>query len=47
LLERLLLTNARRLWREAPRRAEQEEWTYRDFLALLIWEEIDTASRRG
>src|SRR5206468_8989719 len=28
--------NMRRAWRELTRRAEQDEWSYRDFLALLI-----------
>ena len=36
LLKRLHLANARRAWRELARRAEQEEWTYHDFLTLLI-----------
>jgi DNA replication protein DnaC len=40
LLKRLHLANARRAWRDLVRRAEQEAWTYRDFLALLIAEEI-------
>ena len=40
LLKRLHLANTRRAWRELARRAEQEEWTYHDFLALLVTEEI-------
>jgi DNA replication protein DnaC len=32
--------NTRRAWRDLTRRAEQEEWTYRDFLALVVSEEI-------
>src|SRR6266566_8736649 len=40
LLKRLHLANTRRAWRELTRRAEQEEWSYRDFLALLISEEV-------
>src|SRR5436190_13535973 len=40
LLKRLHLANTRRAWRELARRAEQEEWTYHDFLTLLISEEI-------
>ena len=39
-LKRLHLANTRRAWRDLARRAEQEEWSYRDFLALLISEEI-------
>jgi len=40
LLKRLHLANTRRAWRELTRRAEQEEWSYRDFLGLLVAEEI-------
>jgi DNA replication protein DnaC len=40
LLKRLHLANTRRTWRELTRRAEEEEWSYRDFLALLVSEEI-------
>jgi DNA replication protein DnaC len=40
LLKRLHLANARRAWRELVQRAEREEWSYRDFLALLVTEEI-------
>jgi len=40
LLKRLSLANARRIWRPLVERAEKEEWTYRDFLALLVAEEI-------
>jgi DNA replication protein DnaC len=40
LLKRLHLANARRAWHELVQRAEREEWTYRDFLALLVTEEI-------
>lgn len=39
-LKRLHLANARRAWRELVQRAEREEWSYRDFLALLVSEEI-------
>lgn len=40
LLKRLHLANARRIWRELVERAEKQEWSYRDFLALLATEEI-------
>jgi DNA replication protein DnaC len=40
LIKRLHLANARRVWRDLTRRAEQEQWSYRDFLALLISEEV-------
>jgi DNA replication protein DnaC len=40
LLTRLHLANTRRAWRELARRAEQEDWTYHDFLTLLVTEEI-------
>lgn len=37
---RLHLASARRIWRQLVERAEKEEWSYRDFLALLVTEEI-------
>jgi len=40
LLKRLHLANARRVWRQIVEQAEKEEWSYRDFLALLVAEEI-------
>src|SRR2546422_1328771 len=40
LLKRLHLANRRRAWRDLTRRAEQEDWTYRDFLTLRVFEEI-------
>jgi DNA replication protein DnaC len=40
LLKRLHLANARRIWPKLVERAEKEEWSYRDFLALLVAEEI-------
>jgi hypothetical protein len=40
LIKRLHLANTRCAWRELTRRAEQEEWSYREFLALLISEEV-------
>ena len=40
LFKRLHLANARRVWRDLVRRAEQETWGYRDFLTLLVAEEI-------
>jgi DNA replication protein DnaC len=40
LLKRLHLANTRRAWHELVQRAEREEWSYRDFLALLVSEEI-------
>ena len=40
VLKRLHLANARRAWRDLVQRAEREEWSYRDFLALLVTEEI-------
>ena len=40
LVKRLSLANTRRAWRELTQRAEREEWSYRDFLALLVSEEI-------
>jgi len=40
LLKRLHLANARRVWRELVVRAETEQWTFHEFLALLIAEEV-------
>jgi DNA replication protein DnaC len=40
LLKRLHLANTRRAWRDLVQRAERDEWSYRDFLALLVSEEI-------
>ena len=40
LLKRLHLANARRVWRDLIRRAEEEQWTYHRFLAILVEEEI-------
>ena len=40
LLKRLHLANARRVWRDLIGRAEQEGWACRDFLALLVAEEV-------
>ena len=40
LLKRLHLANARRVWRDLVARAETEQWSCRDFLALLVAEEV-------
>jgi DNA replication protein DnaC len=40
LLKRLHLANTRRVWRDLVQRAETQEWSYRDFLALLAAEEV-------
>jgi DNA replication protein DnaC len=40
LFKRLHLANARRVWRDLVQRAERESWSYRDFLTLLVTEEI-------
>ena len=45
LFKRLHLANARRVWRDLVQRAERETWSYRDFLTLLVAEEI--AHRQG
>ena len=39
-LKRLHLANARRAWRELVQRAEAEQWSFRDFLAVLVAEEV-------
>lgn len=40
LLKRLHLANLRRVYHDAITRAEEEQWSYRDFLALLVAEEV-------
>lgn len=40
LLRRLHLANARRIWRDLAERAGQEQWSHRDFLAVLVAEEV-------
>src|SRR3989449_2146874 len=40
ILKRLHLANARRVWRDLVIRAEKEEWGYRDFLSVLVAEEV-------
>ena len=40
LLKRLHLANARRSWRDMIARAEKEAWSCRDFLAVLVAEEV-------
>jgi DNA replication protein DnaC len=40
LLKRLHLANTRRAWRELTAKAETEQWSCRDFLAVLVAEEI-------
>src|SRR5687767_4142439 len=40
MLKRLHLANARRVWRDLVVRAEKEQWGFRDFLAVLVAEEV-------
>ena len=40
LLKRLHLANARRIYRDLIARAEQEQWSFLDFLAVLMAEEV-------
>jgi DNA replication protein DnaC len=40
LLRRLNLAQTRRIYQEVAARAEKEEWSYRDFLAFLLAEEV-------
>lgn len=44
LLKRLSLANTRRVWRDLVQEAEREQWSCRDFLAVLLAEE--TAHRK-
>lgn len=45
LLKRLNLANTRRVWRDLVTRAEQEDWSYEQFLQAMLAEEV--AHRRG
>ncbi len=40
LFRRLNLAHMRRIYKEVAGRAEKESWSYRDFLALLLAEEV-------
>jgi DNA replication protein DnaC len=40
LFKRLHLANAPRIYRELAERAEKEQWSYRDYLAVLVAEEV-------
>jgi DNA replication protein DnaC len=40
LLRRLSLANTRRMWRDLVAKAEAEEWSYQDFFAILLAEEV-------
>jgi DNA replication protein DnaC len=40
LFRRLHLANAPRIYRTLAEKAEQEQWSYRDFLAVLVAEEV-------
>jgi DNA replication protein DnaC len=40
LFRRLNLAHSRRIYQEVADRAEKENWTYRDFLAFLLAEEV-------
>src|SRR5215472_3465881 len=40
LFRRLNLAHTRRIYQEVVDRAEKENWTYRDFLAVLLAEEV-------
>jgi DNA replication protein DnaC len=40
LFRRLNLAHTRRIYQEVADRAEKENWTYRDFLAILLAEEV-------
>jgi len=40
LLKRLNLANTRRVWRDLIARAEAQQWSFHDFLATLVAEEI-------
>ena len=41
LFRRLHLANAPRIYRALAEKAEQEQWSYRDFLAVLVAKECE------
>lgn len=41
LLARLHLNNSRKIWRDAAERATNEGWTYQEFLAVLLVQELN------
>lgn len=47
LLKRLHLAYVRRNWRDCVTRAEREQWSYRDFLAILAGEEVAQRAQTG
>ena len=47
LLKRLNLAYTRRHWSDAVDRAEREQWSYRDFLAILAAEEVAHRAQTG
>ena len=47
LLKRLNLAYTRRHWHDAVSRAEREQWSYRDFLAVLTGEEVAHRAQTG
>jgi IstB-like ATP binding protein len=46
LFRRLNLAHTRRIYQEVADRAEKENWSYRDFLALLLAEEAHRKQTR-
>ncbi len=46
-LKRLHLAFIRRNWRQMVERAEQEQWSYRDFLSVLTGEEVAHRAQTG
>lgn len=46
-LKRLHLAYTRRLWRDVVDRAEREQWSYRDFLAVVASEEVAHRAQTG
>ena len=47
LLKRLHLAYTRRNWSAAVDRAEREQWSYRDFLAVMVGEEVAHRAQTG
>jgi len=47
LLKRLNLAYTRRSWHDAVARAERDQWSYRDFLAIMAGEEVAHRAQTG
>jgi hypothetical protein len=47
MIKRLSLAYLRRNWRDVCDRAERESWSYRDFLAVVVSDEVVHRQQTG